>query len=82
MNKRELLQDFVTEFSAYIAEWKRLDAIRMHWIFRTVLYIPFGFCMSMNVLRMKHNLTKKYEEYLKRHEELVLEANRLCSERN
>lgn len=79
---KELFIEFLTKFEAYLHEWNRLNAIRRHWILRTVLYIPVGFFLEMRVLHLKHRLTMEYSDYLEKYAEMVVEANRLTAERN
>jgi glycopeptide antibiotics resistance protein len=51
-------------FIEYLEEWKRLDSIKIHWFFKYVLYIPFGFILEMKILNKKSKLTEEYNKYL------------------
>jgi hypothetical protein len=87
MDKKELMIDFLEKFETYIKEWNELEAkykaISGKWY---VKYNPFGFVprlyLSIKISNKMSKLTKAYQKHLEEFDEMKLESERLCAERN
>lgn len=65
--------ELIKRFEEYLEEWKRLDSIEIHSIWKFLF--PIGFILEMRILNKKSKLTANYSNYI----DSIQDASRISS---